>query len=357
MEWLKKLRMASLKKSMVQIVFFLVLAVGIFIAFRCWGLLGVFSPKTLAELDPESMEGVYVEDDIYWIYTPYIEERYGETWATGKVTGMQYLIDFDEVYYMGLSVHKDFLEESEAMMKAVDRYYEDELSEDDIPVIHVKGTIKAMDEEERGHYFSLADGDTELEAIMLPYYLDVGRINGQPVLVEAGIFLGSLVLLGIAVFPLIKALRGGYQKKVIAKLREAGDFEASAERAAQFYDLTEPVCGVRMGTEYVFFQDGANSVLLRPWDVAWVYQSTTQHKTNGIPSGKTYAAILRTMDGTQYSLGMKEEEVQQLLEAMHTALPGVVLGYTEDLERLYKQNRSAFSERWEEKIPGCTGRK
>ena len=40
----------------------------------------------------------------------------------------------------------------------------------------------------------------------------------------------------------------------------------------------------------VFFQNGAESILLRPWDVAWAYQSTTQHRTNGIPTGKTYAA-------------------------------------------------------------------
>lgn len=355
MEWLKQLRMASLRKSMVQIVLFLVLAVGVFVYFHCWQLFGMLSPKTLWELSPETMEGAYVEDDIYWIYTPYIEERYGETWASGSTTGIQYLIDLDDVYYLGMSVHKDKLDEAEALMQAVDDYWDGKISEDDVPVMHVTGTIKKMDEEERGYYHDLADGDEELISVMPPYYLDVGRIGGQPFWMEVVIFIGTLVLLVIALFPLVKSLRGGYQKKVLAKLRESGSFEAAAERAAQFYEMTEPVCGVRMNGEYVFFQDGANSVLLRPWDVAWAYQSTTQHRTNGIPTGKSFAAILRTMDGTQYTLGMKEEQVRRLLEAISVSLPGVVLGYTEELEQVYKQNRNAFRERWEEKMPGCTG--
>ena len=112
-----------------------------------------------------------------------------------------------------------------------------------------------------------------------------------------------------------------------------------------------------MNGEYVFFQEGPNSILLRPWEVAWAYQSTTQHRTNGIPSGKTYAAVLRTMDGKQYTLGMSESQVQTLLGAMETALPGTVLGYSDELAGLYRNNRAFFSQRWEEKAPGCTARK
>ena len=126
------------------------------------------------------------------------------------------------------------------------------------------------------------------------------------------------------------------------------------EKLQLFYENTSPVCGVRMGSDYVLFQSGPASVLLRPWELAWAYQSTTQHRTNGIPSGKTYATILRTMDGKQYTLSMNKNQVQELLDAMHTTLPGTVLGYTKELESLYKNDRSAFAARWEEACPGCT---
>ena len=355
MEWLKQLRMDSLRRVAVRIVVPLVLAAGVFVYFRCWSLAGMVSPKPLSALEPESMEGVYVEDDIYWLYTPYLEERYGESWSTGTLTGVQYLISFDQEYYMGLSVHKDRLEEAGAMMEAVEAIMAGELSEEELPVLHVKGSIKAMDEEERGYYLELASGSAELEALMLPYYLDVNRIHGRTVLMEAAMLVLSLALLAAALFPLVKALTGGYQKQVLAKLREADDFASAAERAAQFYDRAEPISGVRMGADYVFFQNGADSVLLRPWELAWAYQSTTQHKTNGVPTGKTYAAVLRTMDGAQYTLPMKEEAVHRLLEAMPASLPGIVLGYTAEIERLYRENREAFAARWKDRIPGHRG--
>ena len=153
---------------------------------------------------------------------------------------------------------------------------------------------------------------------------------------------------------LVKAAHGSYQKKMLQKLRDMGDESAMLEKLELFYDNTNPVGGVRMGSEFVMFQSGAKTVLLRPWDIAWAHQSTTRHRTNGIPTGKTHAAVLRTMDGAQYSLTMKELQVQQLLDAMQAALPGTVLGYCKETEQLYRQDRAAFMARWEAARPGCS---
>ena len=45
---------------------------------------------------------------------------------------------------------------------------------------------------------------------------------------------------------------------------------------------------------------------------------------------------------------MDGERAGQLLEAMSQALPGAAIGYTEETERLYREDRSALSARWEE---------
>ena len=45
---------------------------------------------------------------------------------------------------------------------------------------------------------------------------------------------------------------------------------------------------------------------------------------------------------------MDGERAGQLLEAMSQALPGTAIGYTEETERLYQEDRSALSARWEE---------
>lgn len=356
MEWLNRLKKESLRKVLVRIVLLLALSVALFVLFGCQNLLGTLSPKTLAELTPETLEGAYVEDDIYFLYLPYVEvEQYRNNVRTGTV-GMQYLTNFDDTYYMGLYVHKDSLTEAREMMDACDAYMQGSLDAGQVPVLHVKGTIRLMDEDDQGYYYDLAGGDAGLEALMLPYYLDVNRVGKQTFATVAVFAAASLVCLVLAAAPLVKALTGGYQKQVRRKLAGMGDTLAAAERVERFYESTEPVCGVRMNSEYVFFQNGAHSILLRPWDVAWAYQSTTQHRTNGIPTGKTYAAVLRTMDGKTYTLGMPEADVQTLLERMQTALPGTVLGYSDELQALYRNDRAAFSARWEEKVPGCTAR-
>ena len=95
MDWLNQLKRESLRKVILRVVLLLALGTAFFVLFGCHKLLGTLSPKTLAELTPETMEGAYVEDDIYFLYTPYVEvEQYRDNVRTGTV-GMQYLTDFE----------------------------------------------------------------------------------------------------------------------------------------------------------------------------------------------------------------------------------------------------------------------
>lgn len=349
MEWIKSLRKDSLRSVLPHSALFLGIGLALLVIFKSWTLFQLLAPKTLAELDPENMEGAYVEDDIYFFYTPYLEEeQYRNNVATGTITGRQYVIDFDETYYMGLFAHRDELDRAEVMMDACSAYLNGQLTADEVPVLDVRGTITAMDSQEQSYYLDTAGGDAQTESIMLPYYIDLNYIGGHPfwmtgLMTAVGIF---FVILGAA--SPVRAMTGAYQKKLLAKLKELGDPELMAERVEQFCTTTEPVCGVRLGSELVFFQSGPRSVLLRPRELAWAYQSTTQHRTNGIATRKTYAAILRTMDGAQYSLPMPEQQVHQLLEAIQRTLPGVVLGYSKELEQAYKKNRELFARHWDE---------
>lgn len=349
MQWIKSLRKTSLRSVWLRSIVFVALGVALIIIFDCLTLFQMLSPKTLAELDPEHMEGAYVEDDIYYFYTPYLEEeQYRNNVATGRITGRQYIIDFDETYYMGLFVHSRDLDEAETMMDACEAYMNGEISFDQVPVMRVRGTITAMDSQEEGFYLDAAGGDSQVESIMLPYYIDHNRIGGNTFILTGLIAAAAVVLIVLGIAAPVKALTGGYQKKLLAKLRDMGDPELMAEKLELFYESTEPVSGVRLSREFVFFQSGPHSILLRPHDLAWAYQSTTQHRTNGIKTGKTYAAILRTMDGAQYTLGMTEDKVQKLLEAIHNTLPGVVLGYSKEIEQAYRKNRELFARRWDE---------
>lgn len=357
MEWLARLKARSIKKALLPSIVLFVAAVAIFFFSGAYGVFGMLAPKTLADLTPETAEGAFVDDEIYFLYGEFIEvEQYKNNRPTGIFTGRYYLTDFDEdTYYMALYVHQEDLKGAESMMDACDDYMDGNLNPNQLPTLHVRGTIRAMDKEELGYYYDIADGDAEFKEVLLPYCLEVGRVNGLSTPLLIIVIVISLVCLGLGLYTLIRACTGGCQKNVRQMLEATGNFEGEVEKAARFYDTTEPINGFRMGREFVYFEHGQVSVLLRPWDVAWAYQSTTRHRTNGIPTGKTYALVLRLMNGKSYNISMSEKKVQELLRTMETAMPGTVLGYTKELERIYNTQRSAFSARWEEKVPGCTG--
>ena len=351
MEWLNRLKMTSVKKSIPALLLFVAAAVVILLVSKCYGVFGMLTPKTFDQLTPDHLNGVFVDDDIDFIYDYYVEETQTKNGRYVGIVGRQYIIDMDdEYYYMGLYAHQGALKDANEMMEACWDAADGELAPADLPVYHVRGLIREMTEEDLSYYREYTS-DLGMDDAFLPYYLEIDYINNVPIVLSVILLLVVFLLVGLGVWRIVKALTGGFQKQVRAKLSESGDLEVEAEKAERFYESAPETSGVKMDRNYVFFQNGAESILLRPWDVAWAYQSTTQHRRNGIPTGKTYAAILRTMDGKQYTLGMAEAAVQTLLETMSTALPGVVLGYDEELARLYKNNRNAFRQRWEEKMP------
>lgn len=181
-------------------------------------------------------------------------------------------------------------------------------------------------------------------ALVIPLLL---LIAGEPM---AGLCVG-VVLIPIGGFPLIKALRGGYQKQI----RDFIAANGCAREAERFYYNTTPVWReVRLGRDFVYFRAGSKDILLRPWDVAWAYRHVyTQYVLIVIPIARSYSVVVRTMGGKTYSLTANKKIANELLEAMQRVLPGTLFGYDSNLEKVYKENRQAFAARWEEKVPGC----
>ena len=75
MELLKRLRRGSTRKVLLPSLILLAAAAAVFYFFHCQAVFQTLSPKTLAELTPETLEGAYVEDDISFFYAQYVEEE------------------------------------------------------------------------------------------------------------------------------------------------------------------------------------------------------------------------------------------------------------------------------------------
>ncbi len=352
METMRELRSKSLRKVLPISILLIVGSVAIFFFYGCYKLPQVLAPKTLTDLPVEELENTFVQADIDYLYDYYMySEQTRNNVSTGTITSMEYLIDCGD-YYMGLRVPQSLVKDTRAMLK---RCQQGDISS----VFKVRGMVMPM-EGTRLRYYKEALNYDEMPASQqekfLLLYIDVDQVGGHNVNVVWALLAVSVALLAWGIVRLVKASGGGYQKALRRKLASMGDPTQMEERFDQFYQSREPVSGLRMDDEFFLVETGAKQELMRPWEVAWAYQCTTNHYRGVIKTGTSYALRLRLMNGKQRDISMGQSEVQAALQAMGQAMPGVVLGYSKEVEASYRQNRDAFRQRWEAAHPGCTAR-
>ena len=77
-------------------------------------------------------------------------------------------------------------------------------------------------------------------------------------------------------------------------------------------------------------------------DVVWAYSKVTKHYHNGIPTGKTYSAIIRDSKGQSLEIKGKKDSVPKLLESLQRRMPWVLIGFSNELEALWLKEKPKF---------------
>lgn len=75
-------------------------------------------------------------------------------------------------------------------------------------------------------------------------------------------------------------------------------------------------------------------------EAVWSYKSTTQHRVNGIPTGKTYAAVCHFADGTMETVSMKSERMAEtFVKTVWERVPWMFVGFDQRLQTNWKKKR------------------
>lgn len=77
-------------------------------------------------------------------------------------------------------------------------------------------------------------------------------------------------------------------------------------------------------------------------NLAWIFKKVTKHSVNFIPTGKTYELVMWTTQGTMLRAPAKDEQVDHLMVAIAEREPWIVVGFSADLERVWKKDRAGF---------------
>lgn len=81
---------------------------------------------------------------------------------------------------------------------------------------------------------------------------------------------------------------------------------------------------------------------MRMKDIVWMYKMITQHRINGIPTGKTYQAMFYDKHGKKMTVPGKQDVVDSILEGVYRHAPWIIAGHSPDLQKAWndKQGRT-----------------
>ncbi len=148
---------------------------------------------------------------------------------------------------------------------------------------------------------------------------------------------GQYVMWGIfglfgamGVFFVIRAVTGGYQQKMIKKLKAEGSMALQA--AEEDYRTAREVCaGVKAGRTWLFCTRSPFSQIFRLDQIAWAYAHMTVKRRNGLATNRTYCVKVHMPDGTEEEIACKDEDMCQL-----------ILNYLDKTERTGKSSNRDF---------------
>jgi hypothetical protein len=281
------------------------------------------SQRDLLRLD--SLEGL----DNY-----YVTLEGDEAFDTGyqMVTKWNGLVETGHTNYGALLVNDQFLLYSTNA----------ELGESPSPVL--TGALTNIDSDARQVLEGVYSDVPDLRGEFLPFMLDTHtdfRMMGF-------IGLGAItVLLLVAVFLLYRLLRriqDPTQHPVMAGFKRYGqNRERAMEHFQREMDSEHLTVGKLHLTKNWLAQVGSSSLqtmLLK--DIVWMYRKTTQHRTNGIPTGKTHSAIFHDRYGTTVEVKAKEKVVNEMLTEAAARSPHAFMGFDKQLEKAWKSQRETM---------------
>jgi hypothetical protein len=203
-----------------------------------------------------------------------------------------------------------------------------------------EGELTSMPAELQTHLFDTPN----MQAIrprFYPYYVDNADFR-LPGYLAIGAALVLAVLLAKYAWPAWRYRHDISTHPVVQRVASWGDPVGLALEARREADAPRYKGGGWLVTEkYLIRSTVFTFDVLRLSDLLWAYKKVTKHSVNFIPTGKTYAGVLACYGGTAEITG-KEKKVDAVLTFAAERAPWAILGFSEELSKLFRQKPQEF---------------
>ena len=213
--------------------------------------------------------------------------------------------------------------------------------------VSVKGNVRVMDGDELYYYkdwfHAMEYSDEEMSEYALNYVLEDGAfansISPMRLYIMTAI---SLILIIVAIFMVIKAALGGYLKEIRKDFEQSGLPESQIVSDYQSANVIGK--NIRIGRLFTYNAVPTSPRAYLNKNMAWAYLYRTKHYRNGLYTGSSYNVLIFEANGTKQigDIAVKKKVSEQILEYYANNFPHMVVGYSDDLKRLYHNDHNAF---------------
>lgn len=356
----EKLRNKYRIKCILGGVFLLLLAAGV-VALSLGSIKVLVKKYLVKPVALESLDASEIKDGLkITAEISYVMDYYAYTETMGQTTAMEFIIPVGEEEYMGFECSGANMRQAKKNMELYWDYLDGEdVSLDDMKTVEISGTVVEMTGKSLKYYneFVASLGWSKEEAsIFIPYMIKLGDIEKVDTssMVIAGIMFLVFFIFGLCI--LISGVRGNNLKEVTKYCNEKGNPDYEMQKIEQFYQMGEPVEGLRANNEYFMAVKGTSIYFAPAEKLLWAYSHVVQHRTNFVPTGKTYSVIVKRSDGVQHEISMKNEEAcKKSLNYLASSYPYLYIGYDNQWNQMYNKNRAEMTRLVQERKAEMTG--
>ncbi len=351
---LEELRKKAFKKSLLGIAILIIAGAVLIVLTAVNAFYAVTGYVQFETLSPDKIKNQLVDVDLQANFSYFIEEyEYNTETHYRKTTNLYYVIltgdeNATDYRYMGVRVPVRMQKQMDAMANnSANGILSDPIS--------FSGKIKKMDKEEYSYFKEYFTGGTEgfteeeFEEYTLPYYIEYYGSKASMNSVFLIGFFGGLVLVVVGILKIVFGLNGSGLKKFRKDLEAAGMTEASVESDmnSAFSHSNDKKGHIKIGRMCTYYNlDTAQPRAIPNRKIMWAYQNTVTHRTNGVKTGVTYSVMVWA-EGYKGAFDMSvpsEAAAQEILKKMSQMFPWAVVGYSDELKKMFNKDRAGFLE-------------